>query len=79
MKCNIMISIDGLETKACRTMPSMPLTCSMALNPLVSSFTAASTKSRSTLPLDNTSSVGRNAPGVLPVEGIPAATKVNFV
>lgn len=36
-------------------------------------------KSRSTLPLDNTSSVGRNAPGVLPVEGIPAATKVNFV
>ena len=46
---------------------------------LCESFTAASSKSRSTGPRPRASRVRRNAPGVDPVEAMPALMKSNFV
>ena len=43
------------------------------------SFTAASTKSKSTGPFDSTSRSRRNACGTDPIEPMPALMKSNFV
>ena len=78
MKCITNTSINGLCSKACLTIPSIPRICAAGLKPLVLSFTAASSTSKSILPLANTSLCSLNAPGVLPVEAIPALINSNF-
>ena len=79
-KCRWTMSVSGFAARAWRTTPSMPRSIWSGWSGMLEeSFTAASTKSRSTGSFDNTSRSKRNACGTEPIELMPAPMNSNFV